>query len=120
MNWKVGRYLRKKSEEQDGLFVPEYITYRTDIHAVEKIAINESEGKIFMDNMWDKYGGFNDFVTIDEIMEDIKQEFKDLAVDVNFLLFRTPMKILSSDGEKTSSESLIRQWAAVRKMLLPI
>ena len=47
-------------------------------------------------------------------------KIKNLALEVNRLLFSTPRKILSSDGKKTSSKSLRRQWAAVRKMLLPI
>ena len=47
-------------------------------------------------------------------------KIKKLALEVNCLLFSTPRKILSSDGKKTSPAQLRRQWAAVRKMLLPI
>ena len=50
----------------------------------------------------------------------IRVKIKNLALEVNCLLFSTPRKILSSDGKKTSSAQLRRQWAAVRKMLLPI
>ena len=43
-----------------------------------------------------------------------------LAVEVSLLLFCTPRIILSCEGGWTSSAQFTRQWAAVRKMLLPI
>ena len=43
-----------------------------------------------------------------------------LALEVSLLLFCTPRIILSCEGVWTSPAQFSRQWAAVRKMLLPI
>ena len=50
MNLNVDKYLRKQVEEQNDLTVPDYFHV---IGIAEKLAMNETHGKMIMDKIWE-------------------------------------------------------------------
>ena len=61
MNLKVDKYLRKKAEESNDLILIGKYRSKRAIDIATKLAINETNGKTILDEVWEEYGSFNAF-----------------------------------------------------------